>query len=299
MRHDQRIVERMNTRAKDIALRLRGHSTGAGYLCRCPVPRHGKGRGDLRPSLAVSDGDRGLIYHCFAGCDPADVRAEIDKLDLSAPPPAAEKPGAPVGSKNRTTTEGARAIWRAARPVAGTVAETYLQARGFRIAPPPTIRFLPGYPYSRRERFPCLVAAVQAPSREIVAVQLTFLHPGGRRKADVEEPRRTIGPLGAGALRLGPAGNHLGLAEGFETAWAAMLMRAVPTWATLGTERLLKIALPESVKRVTVFADNDAPGIAFANRFAAAHSRLLVDVATPAAGAEDFAAEYEDLALAS
>lgn len=290
----------MSLTAKDIALRLRGHSTGAGYLCRCPVPHHGKGRGDLRPSLALSDGDRGLVYHCFAGCAPADVRAQIDKLDLSAPLPPAER-AAPATSKNRTTSEGARAIWRAARPVAGAIAETYLQARGFRAAPPPTIRFLPGYPYSRRERFPCLVAAAQAPSREIVAVQLTFLHPGGRRKADVEEPRRTIGPLGAGALRLAPVANHLGIAEGFETAWAAMLMRAVPTWATLGTERLLKIAIPASVKRVTVFADPDAPGIACANRFAAAHPRLLVDIATPETGAEDFAAEYEDrqLALAS
>lgn len=278
----------MKPAAKDIAFHLRGHSTGAGYLCRCPVPGHGKGRGDVRPSLAVSDGDRGLIYHCFAGCAPADIRTALDKLDFAAAP-LPDRRGASRGRNIKTTTEGALALWRAARPVAGTVAETYLRSRGFHVPPPPTIRFLPGYPYSKRERFPCLVAAAQAPTRQIVAVQLTLLHPGGRRKADVDEPRRTIGPLGAGALRLAPVADHLGLAEGFETAWAAMLIHDIPTWATLGTERFLKITIPETVSRVTVFADNDAPGLAFAGRFAEAHSSLAVEIVAPDDDSDDFA----------
>lgn len=69
-----------------IARRLGGARAGAGFLCRCPVPAHGKGRGDLRPSLAVSDGERGFVCHCFAGCSAIDVRAAIERLDLSAPP---------------------------------------------------------------------------------------------------------------------------------------------------------------------------------------------------------------------
>lgn len=63
----------MQQRAADIAKILGGKPEGAGYLCRCPVRSHGKGRGDLRPSLGVSDGDRGLMVHCFAGCDPREV----------------------------------------------------------------------------------------------------------------------------------------------------------------------------------------------------------------------------------
>ena len=173
----------------------------------------------------------------------------------------------------RTTTSDARALWRGAIPTPGTVAETYLRARGFVQAPPASIRFLSSYPYSTRERFPCLIAAVQAPSCEIVAVQLTFLDPSGARKAEVAEPRRCIGPLGAGALRLASPVAHLGLAEGFETAWAAMLLHGLPVWAVLGAKRYLKVSLPEAVQRVTIFADNDAPGLSHAEEFRRGASR--------------------------
>ncbi len=283
----------MTARAEAIARRLGGHRAGAGFLCRCPVPTHGKGRGDLRPSLAVSDGDRGLVYHCFAGCEAASVRAAIDKLDLTGLLPALCKPE-PRRDSPRTTTSDARALWRGAIPTPGTVAETYLRARGFVQAPPASIRFLSSYPYSTRERFPCLIAAVQAPSREIVAVQLTFLEPSGARKAEVAEPRRCIGPLGAGALRLAPPAAHLGLAEGFETAWAAMLLRGLPVWAVLGAKRYLKVSLPEAVQRVTIFADNDAPGLSHAEKFRRAHRHLdlEVEIATPEKSFDDFATQW-------
>ena len=68
-------------------------------------------------------------------------------------------------------------------------------------------------------------------------MQLTFLHSGGRRKADVLETRRTVGPAGEGVLRLAAVAEHIGVAEGFETAWAAQLMHKLPVWAALGTKR--------------------------------------------------------------
>jgi putative DNA primase/helicase len=286
----------MSARAEAIAQRLGGKRTGAGFLCRCPVPTHGKGRGDLRPSLAVSDGERGLVYHCFAGCSAADIRAAIERLDLSGPLPALQKPEPRRGAR-RTTTADARTLWRDATATLGTAAEAYLRARGFVQTPPATIRFLPSYPYAAGAHLPCLIAAAQAPSREIVAVQLTFLDPSGARKADVAEPRRCIGPLGAGALRLAPPARHLGLAEGFETAWAAMLLHGVPVWAVLGAKRYLKVALPETIERVTIFADNDAPGRNHAQGFEQARRRLEVEIATPQPSFDDFATQWRTHAL--
>jgi hypothetical protein len=190
----------MQIKAKEVARILGGHAAGGGFLCRCQVESHGKGRGDLRPSLAVRDGDRALIYNCFAGCDPRDVRAAIDKLDVNGTPRLVASP-APARAKRKTTTADALALWRAAQPVNGTPAETYLRARGFAEPPPATIRFLPRYPYSSRKSFACMVAAVQAPTR-ILAVQLTFLHSGGQRKAEVLEPRRRVAPrAGRGTYR--------------------------------------------------------------------------------------------------
>ena len=281
----------MSAGAAAIARRLGGARAGAGFLCHCPVPTHGKGRGDLRPSRAVSDGEGWLMCHCFAGCSAADVRAAIERLDLSVSLPARDEPE-PRRSARKTKTADARALWRSARPTSGTVAEAYLRTRGFGSPPPASIRFLPSYPYSAGFLLPCLVAAVQAPSREIVAVQLTFLEGSGARKADVAEPRRCIGPLGAGALRLSPAARHMGLAEGFETAWAAMLLHNLPVWAVLGAKRYLKIALPETVERVTIFADNDAPGLSQAEKFREGRRRLEVGIATPEPCFDDFATQW-------
>jgi putative DNA primase/helicase len=277
----------MQIKAKVLARILGGHPAGRGFLCHCPVASHGKGRGDLRPSLAVCDGDRALIYNCFAGCDPRDVRAAIDKLDVNRTSRFEASP-ALARAKRKTTTADALDLWRTAQPIAGTPVETYFHARGFEEPPPATIRFLPRYPYSSRKSFACMISAVQAPTREIVAVQLTFLHSGGQRKADVLEPRRAIGPLGAGALRLAPVAEHIGLAEGFETAWAAQLVYDMPVWAALGNKRYLKVLFPAEVKRVTIFADDDAPGLLYAEKFREERPALGVAITTPGGGSNDF-----------
>jgi hypothetical protein len=200
----------------------------------------------------------------------------------------------------KTTSAHALALWRGAQAVAGTPAETYLRERGFEEPPPATIRFLPRYRYELRGKYyACMIAAIQAPTREIVAVQLTFLHSGGRRKADVLETRRTVGLAGEGALRLAAVAKHIGVAEGFETAWAAQLMHKLPVWAALGTKRYLKLKFPREVKRVTIFADPDADGLLYAEKFRQAHPSLGVEIATPRAGADDFAKEFQTIRSAA
>ena len=259
------------------------------------VAAHGKGRGDVHPSLTVADGARALLYTCHAGCDPRAIRAVIDNLDLHGEPLYASGQNSSSGRATpKTTSAHALALWRGARPVAGTPAETYLRERGFDEPPAATIRFLPRYRYEPQGKYyACMIAAIQAPPREIVAVQLTFLHSGGRRKADVPETRRTVGPAGEGALRLAAVAEHIGIAEGFETAWAAQLMHKLPVWAALGTKRYLKLKLPREVKRVTIFADPDVDGLLYAEKFRQANPALGVEIVTPSAGADDFAKELQ------
>jgi 5S rRNA maturation endonuclease (ribonuclease M5) len=82
-----------------VVARLHGVRPNAmGYKARCPVPGHGKGRGDRNPSLNVAPGDDGrVLVTCFAGCPTEDVLAELD-LDMK------DLFGAPLGrsSTNRT-----------------------------------------------------------------------------------------------------------------------------------------------------------------------------------------------------
>jgi P4 family phage/plasmid primase-like protien len=68
--------------AREAAKALGRHRiAGSGYLASCPVPGHGQKRGDIDPSLSLTDGEGGkLLYHCKGNCDHRDVReALIDK----------------------------------------------------------------------------------------------------------------------------------------------------------------------------------------------------------------------------
>ena len=47
-----------------------------GHMAACPVPKHGKGRGDKNESLSVTERDGKILMRCFGGCDTeAIVRA--------------------------------------------------------------------------------------------------------------------------------------------------------------------------------------------------------------------------------
>jgi len=95
----------------------------------------------------------------------------------------------------------------------------------------------------------------------VIAVHRTFLDPAEARLADFERPKRALGSLKNGAVRLtAPRDGRLGLAEGIETALSAMQIFGVPCWATLGNERFGLVAIPESVRELHLFVDNDRGG---------------------------------------
>jgi DNA primase len=77
----------------------------------------------------------------------------------------------------------------------------------------------------------------------------------GTRATDLEAGKKTLGPMGAGAVRLAEPGQVLGIAEGVETALSAAQLFRCPVWAALGAHRLGSIFLPSSVKKVVIFGD--------------------------------------------
>ena len=81
-----------------------------------------------------------------------------------------------------------------------------------------------------------------------------------RRARDLADPRMTLGRPDRAAVMLAPATSILGLAEGVETALSARMLFGMPVWATLGSERLHQIAIPERVTRLVLFPDNDIAG---------------------------------------
>ena len=105
---------------------------------------------------------------------------------------------------------------------------------------------------------PAMIAMVTGPDGAPSTLHRTYLTNDGR-KAPVIEPRRLMpGIIAKGAaIRLGPAGDVLGIAEGIETALSATALFGVPCWAAVSAAMLAAWQPPTEAKRIVVFGDND------------------------------------------
>jgi hypothetical protein len=125
------------------------------------------------------------------------------------------------------------------------------------------LRYLDRTPLGPRgtvQFLPAMLAAVTT-DIGIIAVHRTFLDRASARLAGFERPKRALGSLGCGAVRLAPpVRGRLGLAEGIENALSAMQLFGISCWATLGNERFGLVSVPESVRELFLFIDNDAGG---------------------------------------
>lgn len=250
------------------------------------------------PSFKVENG-RFICFGCGARGDAIDWLRATEHLGFAdAVREATGAPRAPLQVIARTERPApcgapdrrAQAIWQSRRPIAGTLAETYLNSRAIDPRDRPSLGYVDRARHTTGLYLPAMVAAVQAPEGgRPIAVQVTFLDEHGR-KSRLGLPRQSFGALCAGAIRFAPAGETLGLAEGAETAMSAQAIFGVPVWASLGAARLDRIGIPDSVRELVIFADNDEAGRAAAERARRRYStrERRVRVETPPAGFNDF-----------
>lgn len=275
----------MEARARLLVKRLGGTWSSSGGLCLCPAHE------DHHPSLSVRLGKTALLFKCFAGCQIRDVLRAIARIDHHVLAPYLEPNGPPRHIQSGFRSQ-AMEIWRASRPIVGTLAQAYLQSRSI-TAPGEWLRYHPRTPLRTDTGLqfrPAMIAAVREQG-EIVAIHRTFLDPGHPGlAADVQPARRMLGRPGKGAVMLGPVQNMLGLAEGIETALSAMYLLDIPVWATLGAERLHTIAIPASVKRLILLPDSDRAGRIGAARALAAYRNAgrTVTLIWPPSGSNDW-----------
>jgi hypothetical protein len=279
--------------AARIAHVLRGAPiAGGGFICRCPVPTHGAGRGDRNASLSVKDGHRRLLVTCFAGCDRRDVLAELRGRGLLDEEPGhswhREKPIIDTsrsryrsdGERERQQREKAASLWSRSRSIEGTPAERYLrQARCYSGPIPKTLAFLPP---RKSEHRPAMIAAyslVDEPAPgvlgrpcNVTAVHLTLLQTDGSGKADLEPNKLTVGRPRGRPIVLAPPSDLLGLviAEGIEDALTAHVATGLGAWAAGSASYMpaLANAVPSYVETVTILAHADHAGQNGARRLA-------------------------------
>lgn len=152
------------------------------------------------------------------------------------------------------------------RPIAGTIAETYLRERNIvDIGTATALRFHPrcfyraapgGSPDSARDAWPALVAAVTDLGGRVTGVQRTWLDPSGRGKAPVATPRRAMGQLLGHAVRLaspgdGTACDVIVAGEGIETVLSLRTaVPCLPVAAALSAGHLAALLLPPGLRRL-------------------------------------------------
>jgi hypothetical protein len=191
----------------------------------------------------------------------------------------------------------AREIWHGALPAAGSPVVRYLASRGIDMPPPPTLRWAPRCWHGEaRQWFPAMVALVQHFERGIVGIHRTYLRNDGSGKADLPKnwQRRTLGPVGGGAVRLSMPrkGEWFAVAEGVETLLSVTEACFMPGWAALSAGGVRRLILPAEATHLVICVDNDGNGVGQRDSYEAAQQWLAegrrVRVAVPPEMDSDF-----------
>jgi putative DNA primase/helicase len=276
----------LETLVAGLAKRLGGVWSPGGAMCRCPA------HDDASPSLSIRVGDKALLFKCFAGCETVDVLRAIRRLELRALETVEPPAGAGKADKDEWLLARVQALWDQAVPVSGTPAERYLLNRAIDRTCT-ALRYHPLTPLGPRRAVhfrPAMLTAVRD-GNDLLAVQRTFLEPERARRArDLINPRRMLGRPARGAFMLAPATDTLGLAEGTESALSAMILLGIAVWATLGNERLPRIAIPNRVTRLILLPDNDRGGRIGTAKAEAAYAMpgRTIETVWPPAGFNDW-----------
>lgn len=137
----------------------------------------------------------------------------------------------------------------------GRDVEAYLASRGLE----PVDYLKQGVVRTDRE-YTSMLAKLLSPDGQALTFHATLLE--GGRKASCDPNKRLLGcggqSLSGGAMRLMPATEVLGVAEGIESALAASKLHGIPVWACGNTALLSSFRPPPNVNHLVIFADNDA-----------------------------------------
>ena len=231
----------------------------------CPVCQPDGRKGQT--ALTIADGRNGrLVLDCKkSACGFLDILAAAGlRSGDYTPPDAATLAQREREAKAEAEKRAAQAkrLWLEAQPIAGTLAETYLRARGITCPLPPTLRFHPdAWHGATAKRYPAMVAAVQG----LVwpAVHRTWLRPDGLGKADVLPAKAMLGGTAGGAVRLAGGPSRLVVGEGIESTLSlacGLLDGPATLWAALSTSGLRGLRLPTQPRRLTIACDGDTAG---------------------------------------
>ncbi len=229
----------------------------------------------------------------------SDAMAEARRflsLPETVPPDVARRAKA---SKAKTrvsdSLRSALRLFAMARPIAGTLADTYLRGRGIlAYARPGTLRFHPKCYYrpdsnGPTERWPAMLAAVTDNRGNITGIHRTWLERDGSGKAPVATPRRAMGHLLGNGVRFGSASEIMAVGEGIETMLSIRTaLPGMPVTACLSAAHLAAFDPPSSIRRLYIAHDCDEAGLHARDRLAARLSHRAIEILSLTPCGHDF-----------
>jgi putative DNA primase/helicase len=257
----------MSQTLNELAHRLNGSPNGAWLNIR--GPRHSAADRSLgiRFDPAAPDG---FYIHSLAGDDKGECRAYVKSLLQKLEGDLSEIWGPQHDSSSRIAAriKRAMALWQEGTSATGTPVEAYLNSRGLvGTLNNDVLRYHPACPFGKTLQVPAMVTLItDAVTGEPIGVQRTAINDDGSAKRFGAASKMMLGVARHGAVRIQPASEHLGIAEGIETALSAAQMFGTPVWAALSKDGIGSFPVIPGVKRLTIFADHDDAGITAARK---------------------------------
>jgi hypothetical protein len=245
-----------NTPGHSLYVRLFGPLSGKGAAGHWQDAASGE-YGDLLDLISLSCGYDRL----------ADTLAEARRfLGLPHPP---IKPPPPEPSTG--LPQGVRRLLVTSYPLAGSLAEDYLRARGIAITPGlRALRFHPRCFYrttdpasgaDRYEAWPALLAAVTDIEGHVTGLHRTWIDPLRCDKAPLPSPRRSLGKIAGYGVWFGIVEDVMAVGEGLETVLSVRTaVPAMPMAAALSSNHLAVFRPPYTLRRLYIAQDNDPAG---------------------------------------
>lgn len=263
----------------------------------CPICNAGKdrfrfdnkeGRGTWFCSHCGSGDGFGLIQKLNGWTFPQAAR-EVERV-LGVSSQDSQKTEFDDGKRRRLLTQ----TWKkASRLTKGDLAWQYLKGRTGLEELPKSLRLHPALRYDNENVWPAMLGIVSMADGTPSTLHRTWLD-GKGGKAPVEQPKKVMsGAIKGGAIRLASIAPTLGIAEGIETAIGASVLFGMPVWAAISANGIQQWEVPEGVRSVVIFSDNDENFVGQNAAYSLAHrlasKGMQVEVRIPAKVGTDWA----------